>query len=249
MYCLNGFTATYNGVKKHGGVPGNQEGRTWGGYSASHTVHEYYCNQIPDGIPIDKVAPILCAGITMYEPLRYWGATKPGVKMIIGVAGIGGLGTMGLKLAKALGHTVVAISSSSKKEALAKGKGADHYVVSTDPESIKNCPVRCHLILNTVSVEHDAKTYMALLQRGGTLVQLGLVTKPQVLAPMSLMFEKKSVSGCLIGGIKATEEVLALCAKHQIWPDTEIVTADQIDDVWAKLNQSNADGVRYVIDI
>jgi len=110
------MTGTYNAPKLHGGVAGNQESKTWGGYSASHTVHEYYCHQIPEGIPIEKVAPILCAGITMYEPLRHWGATKPGVEMVIGVAGIGGLGTMGIKIAKALGHKVVAISQSMKKE-------------------------------------------------------------------------------------------------------------------------------------
>jgi uncharacterized zinc-type alcohol dehydrogenase-like protein len=115
-YCLNGFTGTYNGPKKHGGVGGNQEGKTMGGYSASHTVHEHYCYQIPEGIPLECAAPILCAGITMYEPLRHWGATVPGVEKVIGVAGIGGLGTMGIKIAKALGHKVVAISSSMKKE-------------------------------------------------------------------------------------------------------------------------------------
>jgi len=114
----------------------------------------------------------------MYEPLRHWGATKPGVEMVIGVAGIGGLGTMGIKIAKALGHKVVAISQSMKKEKLAMDKGADYYVASTDPESIKNCPVKCNLILNTVSVNHDCNVYLPLLGNGGTLVQLGLCTKP-----------------------------------------------------------------------
>jgi len=213
-YCLKGMTGTYNAPKTHGGVAGNQEGKTWGGYAASHTVHEHFCHQIPEGLPLEKVAPILCAGITMYEPLKHWGATVPGVKMVIGVAGIGGLGTMGVKIAKALGHEVVAISQSMKKEKLAKEKGADYYVASSDPESVKNCPVKCNLILNTVSVDHDVNTYLPLLRNGGTIIQLGLCTKPLNISPLILMSQKKSVAGCLIGGVKSTEEILELCAKH-----------------------------------
>jgi alcohol dehydrogenase (NADP+) len=230
-YCMNTLTNTYNGPKLHGGVAGNQEGKTWGGYSASHTVHEHYCHQIPEGLPIEKVAPILCAGITMYEPLRLWGATK-GEKMVIGIAGIGGLGTMGIKIAKALGHEVVAISQSMKKEKLAKEKGADHYVASTDPESVKACPAKCHIILNTVSVDHDINTYLPILRNGGTIIQLGLCNKALNVSPLVLMSQNKRIAGCLIGGVKSTEEVLKLCAEHQIWPDCEMVTADKIDWVW-----------------
>jgi len=125
--------------------------------------------KIPESLPIDKASPIMCAGITMYDPLRYWGATK-GTKMVIGVVGVGGLGTMGIKISKALGHDVVAISTSAGKEAMAKEKGATHFVVSTDADSVANCPVKCNIILNTVSADHDLNVYLPLLAKSGTIV-------------------------------------------------------------------------------
>jgi uncharacterized zinc-type alcohol dehydrogenase-like protein len=136
-------------------------------------VHEKFCLKIPSNLPIEKASPILCAGITMYDPLRHWGATK-GKKMTIGVVGIGGLGTMGIKLAKAMGHDVVAISTSAGKEALAKEKGATHFCVSTDPESINKHSNTCDLILNVVSANHDLNVYLPLLRKSSTIVQMGL---------------------------------------------------------------------------
>lgn len=130
--------------------------------------------KIPDGIPLELAPSILCAGITMYDPLRHWGATK-GEKMTIGIVGVGGLGTMGIKLSKALGHDVVAISHSVAKESMAREKGATHFCVSNDPESMKAHAGMCDLILNTVSAEHDLNTYLPLLDMEGVLVQLGLV--------------------------------------------------------------------------
>ena len=155
---------TYNGEKTYSRIGGNQELKTFGGYSASNVVHERFVCKIPDGIPLENAAPILCAGITMYDPMRHWGATK-GKKMTIGIIGVGGLGTMGVKLAKALGHDVVAISTSAGKESLAKEKGATHFVVSTDQESVKACAGKCDLILNTVSANHDLNVYMPLLAK------------------------------------------------------------------------------------
>ena len=132
QYCYKGMTGTYNSNKVYGKVGGNQETKTFGGYSGSNVVHEDYVIKIPDGMDLSKTSPILCAGITMYSPLNHWGCTKGG--KTVGIVGVGGLGTMGIKLAKAMGNKVVAISTSSKKEAMAKAKGAEVFVVSKDEE-------------------------------------------------------------------------------------------------------------------
>ena len=204
--------------------------------------------KIPDNLPLDKAAPILCAGITMYSPLKYWKGLE-GKKMTIGIIGIGGLGTMGVKLAKAAGHDVVAISTSAHKEASAREKGATHFVVSTDPESMATMRGKVNLILATISVDHDINHYMTLLAKKGTIVELGLVKKPHTIGPLGLMYQRHAVAGSFIGGIQETQECLDFCAKHQIWPDCETITAKKIDWCWEQLNTSNKDSIRYVIDI
>lgn len=141
----------FNSKKKNNITGGNQDTQTFGGYSASQVLHEMFVVKIPDGIPIEAAAPILCAGITMYDPLIHYAREKP---MTVGIIGIGGLGTMGLKLSKALGHKVIAISTSIKKKDLSIQKGADEFVVSTDPESMANYASSCDLILNTISAAH-----------------------------------------------------------------------------------------------
>ena len=163
QYCYKGMTGTYNGQKKHGKIAGNQATKTYGGYSESNVVHEDYVIKIPDGMDLEKTSPILCAGITMYSPLNNWNCLKGG--KTVGIVGVGGLGTMGIKLAKAMGNKVVAISTSAKKEAMAKAKGADVFVISKDPESIKANAHTCDVILNTVSAQHDLHTYMPLLKK------------------------------------------------------------------------------------
>lgn len=174
QYCMKGGSVhTYNDKKKYSHIGGNQESQTFGGYSGSNTVHEHFLLKLPNNIALDKAGPILCAGITLYDPLRHWGATK-GVKMTIGIIGVGGLGTMGIKLAKALGHQVVAVSTSASKEQLAKDKGADVFVVSSDNQSVTAAAGTCDLILNTVSGNHDINTYLPLLAKNATIVQLGL---------------------------------------------------------------------------
>jgi len=148
-----------------------------GGYSGSLVTHEKFVIKIPDSMDMAKASPILCAGITMYDPLRHWGYLE-GKPRTVGIIGIGGLGTMGIKIAKALGHTVVAISTSASKKEMAKQKGATDFVVSTDPASIEANAGRCNIILNTVSVNHDLNVYLPLLAKNGVLVQLGAAFAP-----------------------------------------------------------------------
>jgi len=251
-YCEKGMTQTYNSKKIHGRVGGNPDLTTFGGYSCSNVVHEYFVMKIPDAIPFEKAPPIFCAAITLYDPLRHWGATKDDrVKMVIGVCGIGGLGTMGIKIAKALGHTVVAVSRSARKEKMAKEKGADYYVATSDPKSVTDCPVKCDLILNTVGAKHDINVYMPLLSQDGTIVQLGGNVYPQSFSAFTLMMKRLKIAGSIIGGIKATEECLEFCAKHGIYPDIQLIEAKEIDWAWQQLigPSGNKDGVRYVIDI
>jgi uncharacterized zinc-type alcohol dehydrogenase-like protein len=252
-YCMKGMTGTYNGDRKHGrvpAVPGDEGKPTYGGYTGSNVVHQHFVMKIPEGLPIEKAAPILCAGITMYDPLRHWGATQ-GKKMTIGIVGIGGLGTMGVKLSRALGHDVVAISSTAEKESLAKEKGATHFCCSKSEDSLKAHAGMCDLILNTVSANHNINTYIPLLAKSGTIVQLGAVMTPHPISQFPLMMNRQSVAGSLIGGIKATEECLELCAKHGITPDCQTITASQINWAWDQLDGDggNKDGIRYVIDV
>ena len=252
IYCLKGgSTHTYNSMKKYGHIPGNPETQNFGGYSGSQVVHEHFILKIPDALPLEKVAPILCAGITLWDPLRHWGATKEGgKKMNIAIIGIGGLGTMGIKLAHKLGHNVYAISRSIGKKEMATQKGATAgFVISTDEASMKEHEGRFDLILNTVSAVHQVSTYLPLLKYRGTIVQLGLFNDPHHVNQMHLEAKCKKIAGSCIGGIPATEELLEFCAKHQILPDTQLIEANQLDWAWDQLNDVNVDGVRYIIDI
>lgn len=249
QYCLGGKSVhTYNDKKRYTHIGGNPDAQTFGGYSASNVLHEHFIMKIPDEIPLDKAGPILCAGVTMYDPLRYHGATK-GKPMTIGIIGVGGLGTMGIKLSKALGHRVVAISRGTAKKEMSFEKGADIFVDSKDPESIKAGSNTCDIILNTVSADHEVIDYVPLLNYNGVIVQLGLVPTPHNLPQIPLMFRRNTVTGSHIGGIKATEECLELCAKHGILPDVQHVKASEIDWAWEQLVTVNKDGIRYVIDI
>jgi len=157
---------------------------------------------------------------------------------------------MGVKLAKALGHDVVAISSTANKKDAALQKGANHFVVSSDPDSIKDATGKCDIILNTVSADHDVNVYMPLLGKGGTIVQLGLVKKPHSVHQMPLMFERKSIAGSLIGGIKATQEVVDFCFKHSIYPDCKMIESKELNEAWDALKTGkNVDAIRFVLDV
>jgi len=199
---------------------------------------------------MEKAGPLMCAAITTWDPLRHYGATKEGAaKMTIGIAGVGGLGTMGLKMAKGLGHRVVAISSSDKKKDLAMSKGADAFVNINDEASCKAEAGKIDLILSTISAHHDMQPYINLLDIDGTVCMLGLITEPMSFSQMSILPTRKSISSSMIGGIKSTQECVDFCAKHQIYPDVELIEAKDIDFIWDKLKSVNDTGLRYVIDI
>jgi len=244
--CRKGMTGTYNGDIKHGHIS-TDSGWTYGGYSASQTVHERYIVAIPDGFPLEAAGPVFCAGITMYSPLCYWEANKGGRR--VGIIGIGGLGQMGVRLAKAMGNTVTAISTSPNKEAAAREIGADNFVVSTDPDSMAKAAGSLDLILNTVSATHDLNHYLGLLDNKGVLVQLGLVTTPHPVLQLPLMFKKLSVAGSLIGGLPETQDCIDFCHKHNIVPKIKVVTANDLGEVYKELTSKNDSIIRNVLDI
>jgi len=181
-YCRKSAVHAYGDAKDKGWpshIGGNLEQQTFGGYTGSQCLHERMILKFPEGMPMEKAGPLMCAGITMWDPLRHWGATKEGgEKMTIAIAGIGGLGTMGIKMAKALGHRIVAISSSDKKKDTAMEKGADAYVNINDEASRKAEAGKIDLILSTISAHHDMQPYIDLLDIDGTVVMLGLIPEP-----------------------------------------------------------------------
>lgn len=250
QYCeVAGWNHVYNDTKKYGHIGGNQDTQTLGGYSQKQTCLEKFVIRLPDNLDIKAVGPLMCAGVTMYDPLRHWGATK-GDKMTIGIVGVGGLGTMGLKIAAALGHRVVAISHSSKKAELAKSKGASAYYNYTDKDTAVAVEDHCDLILNTIPVDHQVADLLGFLGHDGVIVQLGVNLGVHNLSHVPLIFGRKSIAGSLIGGIQSTEECLKFCSDKNIIPDIEVVTADKITWVYEQLTKGgNADGKRYVIDI
>jgi len=249
-YCRKGGqTHTYNAQKTHGHTGGNLDTQTFGGYSKSHTVHERYCVVLPEGIDLAKAAPLVCAGITMFDPLKHWGAFESDKKLNIGVAGIGGLGTMGIKLVKAMGHNVTAISSSGAKRQLALDKGATSFIAMSDVASVAENINTLDLILNTIPVPHDIMSLVALLRTNGTLVQLGAVPNPQPISQFPLLMGRKSISGSAVGGMKALQECVEFCYKHDIYPDIEVVDSTELERVYLTLEKSNSAGIRYVLDI
>merc|ERR1712106_200506 len=191
--------------------------------------------------------PVFCAGITMYSPLAQWKAKEGGMR--VGIIGIGGLGQMGVRLAKAMGNTVTAISTSPSKEEAAREIGADNFVVSTDPESMKTAAMSLDLILNTVSANHDLNHYLPLLANKGVIVQMGLVLTPHPIVQAPLMFRKLTIAGSLIGGMPETQDCIDFCAKHQIIPKIKIVTAAELSGVYKDLQTKNDSIVRNVLDI
>jgi len=244
--CDKGMTGTYNGKTVHGHLATNS-GYTFGGYSGSYTLHTKYVIKIPSSYPLEKAGPVFCSAITVYSPLAQHGALKGGKN--IGVIGIGGLGQMGVMLAKAMGNRVTAISTTPKKKQAALEMGADNFIVSTDPASMKAGDNSLDLILNCVSANHQVALYIPLLRRFGTIVQLGVAMAPHSLVQLMLMRKRLSVSGSTIGGIRETQDCIDFCASHNIETATKLITWDKLDEVFEILKGKNDQVIRYVLDI
>lgn len=237
QYCLSGATSTYNSVGRDG-LP------TAGGYSTSIVVDENYVLRIPDGIPLDAAAPLLCAGITMYSPLRTWDA-GPGKR--VAIIGMGGLGHMGVKIAAAMGAEVTVLSQSLKKQEDALRLGAEHYYATSDPSTFETLKGHFDLIINTVSADIDVDGYLSLLALDGTMVLVGLPSKPLTQRAWSLVSFRRSLSGSKMGGIRQTQEMLDFCAAHGLGAEVEVIPASKINDAYERVLASDV-RYRFVID-
>ena len=237
QYCLSEATSTYNSVGRDG-LP------TAGGYSTSIVVDENYVLRIPDGIPLDAAAPLMCAGITMYSPLRNWNA-GPGKR--VAIIGMGGLGHMGVKIAAALGAEVTVLSQSLKKQEDAIRLGARHYYATSDPATFDILAGHFDLIINTVSADIDVDDYLSLLGLDGTLVLVGLPSKPLTQRAWSLVGYRRNLAGSKMGGIRQTQEMLNFCAAHGLGADVDVIPASKINDAYDRVIASDV-RYRFVID-
>jgi uncharacterized zinc-type alcohol dehydrogenase-like protein len=231
---------TYNAPDAHGTAP-----VTYGGYSDSIVVDEHFVLRIPDGLDLAGTAPLLCAGITTYSPLRRAGVTK-GHK--VGIVGLGGLGHMGVKIAAAMGAHVVVFTTSPSKFEDAKRLGAHDVVLSTDPRQMEKHAESFDFILDCVSANHDINQYMAQLRHDGELTLVGAPEKPLQVAAFGLIFGRKRLSGSLIGGIAETQEMLDFCGEHGITSDVEVIKIQQLNDAYDRLAKS-AVKYRFCIDM
>ncbi|NUN67355.1 NAD(P)-dependent alcohol dehydrogenase (plasmid) [Pseudanabaena biceps] len=239
QFCEKGTIFTYNSPDKHTG------GITYGGYSESIVVNKEFVLKIPENLDLAATAPLLCAGITTYSPLRYHNVSK-GQK--VGVVGLGGLGHMGVKLAKALGAHVVVFTTSPSKVEDALRLGADEVVNSKNEDEMQKHLNSFHFILDTVSAKHDINAYLLLLKRDGNLTQVGVPPEPLLLSVGSLIFGRRSLSGSLIGGIKETQEMLDFCGKHNVTSDIELIPIQNINEAYDRLVKSDVK-YRFVIDM
>ncbi|OYQ65110.1 hydroxyacid dehydrogenase [Pseudanabaena sp. SR411] len=239
QFCEKGVTFTYNSPDKHTG------GTTYGGYSENIVVDKEFVLKIPENLDLAATAPLLCAGITTYSPLRYHNVTE-GQK--VGVVGLGGLGHMGVKLAKALGAHVVVFTTSPSKVEDALRLGADEVVNSKNADEMQKHLNSFHFILDTVSAKHDINAYLLMLRRDGNLTQVGVPPEPLLLSVGSLIFGRRSLSGSLIGGIKETQEMLDFCGKHNVTADIELIPIQNINEAYDRLVKSDVK-YRFVIDM
>jgi uncharacterized zinc-type alcohol dehydrogenase-like protein len=238
QFCERGMTATYNSFDKYG-----DRSLTKGGYSTRIVVNEDFVLRIPEGMPLDRTAPLLCAGITTYSPLRRNGV-QAGTK--VGVVGLGGLGHVAVKIAKAMGAHVTMLSHSESKRADASKLGADDFLSTNDPGVFKANSKKFHLLLDTVSAPHNYSDYLGLLGRGGTMVLVGLPEASPV-QPGALIHQRRSLSGSLIGGIRETQEMLDFCAAHGVLADIELIAASRINEAYGRMLKSDV-RYRFVID-
>lgn len=240
QYCLNGFTGTYNGKDKHLG------GRTFGGYSEKIVVTEHFVLKVPENLDPAAAAPLLCAGVTTWSPLRHW---KVGKDSTVAVVGLGGLGHMAIKLAKALGARVTLFSRSPEKEKDALALGADEVIISTDATQMKSVAGKFDLIIDTVPYIHDVNEYIPTLTINGTLVLVGYLGGLEpILNSVPLIMGRKSVAGSVIGGIAETQELLNFCGEHNVVSEIEIIKMQDINVAYERMLKSDV-RYRFVIDM
>lgn len=238
QFCEQGMTPTYNGHERDGKTP------TYGGYSTRITVEEKYVLRIPQGMPLERTAPLLCAGITTYSPLRRFGV-KAGDR--VAIVGLGGLGHMGVKIAKAMGAKVTVLSHSPAKRNDALKLGADDFIATRDENAFRENAGRFDFILDTVSATHDYNAYLNLLRRDGTMVLVGL-PDPTPLSAAPLVLKRRTLAGSLIGGIRETQEMLDFCAAHGVAADVEVIPIQSVNEAFERMLKSDVH-YRFVIDM
>jgi alcohol dehydrogenase (NADP+) len=240
QYCEGGATGTYGGVEKETGR------MTHGGYSSAIVVDQDFVLHISDDVDLAATAPLLCAGITTYSPLRNWGA---GPDSKVGVVGLGGLGHMAVKLAKAMGAEVTLFTTSPGKADDGRALGADQVVISTDPEAMSAARGTLDLIINTVAAPHDLDPLIAALKRDGSLVLVGAPPEPHPSPQVfPMIMSRRSIAGSAIGGIAETQEMLDFCAEHGVTSDVEMIAMDEIDDAYERMLRGEVK-FRFVIDM
>jgi uncharacterized zinc-type alcohol dehydrogenase-like protein len=238
QYCQEGMTGTYNSYERDGKTP------TYGGYSNHIVVDENYVLRMPENIPLDRGAPLLCAGITLYSPLRHW-ECGPGKK--VAIVGLGGLGHMGVKIASAMGAEVTVLSQTMKKQSDGLKMGAKHFFATSDQSTFKKLAGSFDLIINTVSADIDLNAYLSLLKTNGHMVLVGVPEKPMMIHPFPLIMGRRSLAGSLIGGIRETQEMLDFCGKHNITPEIELIPFQKVNEAYERVIKSDV-RYRFVID-
>lgn len=239
QYCIEGCTLTYNGFERDGMTP------TQGGYSNKIVVNDDYVLKIPNGLPLPRAAPLMCAGVTLYSPLMHWNA-GPGKK--VGIIGLGGLGHMGVKIAHALGAEVTVLSHSLHKQEDGRRMGADHFLATSDPMTFEKLKGSFDMIINTVSVELDMNSYLNLLRLDGTMVIVGLPEKELSFGASSLTNARRRLAGSVIGGIQETQEMLEFCDKNKIYCDIELTPIQRVNEAYQRVVNSDVK-YRFVIDM
>ena len=239
QYCLNGFTATYNSETSDPG------GFTYGGYSTSVVAKESFVLHIPDSLTGPGIAPLLCAGITTYSPLRNWGI---GQSQKVGVIGLGGLGHMGVKFARALGSHVTMITSSEQKGEDARMLGADEVLLSSSVDALTKQAGSFDFLLNTIPVDHDLTPFLELLKTDGTMCVVGAIEPLSKINAAQLIFGRRTLAGSLIGGIAETQEMLNFCGNKNILSEVEVIRMDEINEAFERMRHSDVK-YRFVIDL
>lgn len=239
QYCEKGNTQTYNALEQ------DKKTITYGGYSTHIVVTEHFVLNIPKNLPLEKVAPLLCAGITTYSPLRHWGV-KAGDK--VGVVGLGGLGHIAVKLAASMGAEVTMLSRSAEKEKDAGELGAHHFALTTDQGTMKKMANSFNFIIDTVSATHNYNDYLVLLRTNGVMVLLGVPPKPSDVQAVQLVMGRRSLVGSLVGGIKETQEMLDYCSQHNITSDVEVIPISKINEAYERTLNGDVH-YRFVIDM